>query len=63
MHEPLVAGIHTLIYFVDDAEGTAGEGLERHEVEDCGDGAFAAGLAVGVEEGKGFGFSSFEEES
>ena len=48
MNEALVAGIHSLVYFVDDAEGGAGEGLEGHEVEDCGDGAFAAGLAVGV---------------
>ncbi len=49
MDQSLVAGIHTLVDFVDDAEGRFGEGLERHEVEDCGDGALAAGLAVGVE--------------
>lgn len=59
MHEPLVARVHALVDFVDDAEGAAREGLEGHEVEDGGDGAFAAGLAVRVEEGEGFGFSGF----
>ena len=49
--EAFVAGIHALVDFVDDAEGRAGEGLQGHEVEDCADGAFAAGLAVGVERG------------
>lgn len=58
MDEALVAGVHALVDFVDDAEGRAGEGLEGHEVEDCGDGAFAAGLAVGVEDGEGFVFSA-----
>lgn len=57
MHEPLIARIHTLVDFVDDAEGRAREGLEGHEVEDRGDGALAAGLAVGVEDGEGFVFS------
>lgn len=54
MHESLVAGVHALVDFVDDAEGAAGEGLQGHEVEDGGDGAFAAGLAVGVEDGELF---------
>ena len=49
--EAFVAGVHALVDFVDDAEGGAGEGLERHEVEDCAYGALAAGLAVRVEEG------------
>lgn len=57
MDEALITGVHTLVNFVDDAEGRAGEGLEGHEVEDCGDGAFASGLAVGVEDGEGFVFS------
>lgn len=48
MDETFVAGVHALVYFVDDAEGRAGEGLQGHEVEDCADGAFASGLAVGV---------------
>ena len=48
VHQSFVAGIHTLVDFVDDAEGGFGQGLEGHEVEDCGDGAFAAGLAVRV---------------
>ena len=60
MHETFVAGIHALVDFVDHAERAAGEGLEGHEVEDGGDGAFAAGLAVRVEEGEGFGFSVSE---
>ena len=48
MHKTFVARIHALVDLVDDAEGGAGEGLEGHEVEDCGDGALAAGLAVRV---------------
>lgn len=46
-----------MVYFVDDAEGRAGQGLKRHEVENCGDGAFAAGLPVGVEGCQRFGFA------
>ena len=57
MHQALVARIHALVDLVDDAEGRAGQGLQGHEVEDGGDGAFAAGLSVGVEEGQGFRFS------
>lgn len=49
VNEAFVAGIHALIDLVDDAEGGFGEGLQGHEVEDCGDGAFAAGLAVRVQ--------------
>ena len=55
--EPLVAGVHALVDFVDDAEGGAGEGLEGHEVKDRGHGAFAARLAVGVEDCEGLVFS------
>lgn len=44
-----VAGVHSLVDFVDDAEGRLGHGLEGHEEEDCGDGALAAGLAMGIE--------------
>ena len=62
VYESLVARIHALVYFVDDAEGRAGEGLEGHEVENCRDGAFAAGLAVRGELGEGFGFSGEELE-
>lgn len=53
----LVAGVHALVDLVDDAEGGLGHGLEGHEVEDGGDGAFAAGLAVGVELLEGFVFT------
>lgn len=48
VHQSFVARIHSLVDLVDDAEGGFGQGLEGHEVEDCGDGAFAAGLAVRV---------------
>ena len=54
MDHTLVSRIHTLIDFVDHTEGGSGEGLQRHEVEDCGDGAFATRLAVGVENLKSF---------
>lgn len=57
VHQTLVAGIHALVDLVDDAEGCAGERLQGHEVEDGGDGTFAAGLTVGVEELEGFVFS------
>ena len=57
MHQAFVTRIHALIDFVDDAERGAGERLEGHEVEDCGDGAFAAGLTVRVEGGERFVFS------
>lgn len=49
VHHALVAGVHTLVDLVDDAEWRLGHGLESHEVEDGGDGAFAAGLTVGVQ--------------
>jgi hypothetical protein len=49
VYHALVAGVHALVNLVDDAEGRLGEGLEGHEEEDGGNGAFAAGLAVGVE--------------
>lgn len=48
VYHAFVAGVHTLIDFVDDAEGGASEVLQGHEVEDCGDGALAAGLALRV---------------
>jgi len=56
MDKALIAGVHALVDFVDDAEGRTGERLEGHEIEYCGDGAFATGLAVGVEDGEGFVF-------
>ena len=58
VHHPLVARVHALVYLVDDAEGGLGEGLHGHEVEDCADGAFAAGLALGGEELKALFFSA-----
>ena len=58
--EAFVAGIHALVDLVDDAEGGASQGLQGHEVEDCADGAFAAGLAVRVEGCQGFRFSVVE---
>lgn len=49
VHHALVARVHALIYLVDHAEGSLSHRLERHEVEDGGYGALAAGLAVLVE--------------
>ena len=54
----LVARVHALVDLVDDAEGRLGHGLEGHEVEDGGDGALAAGLAVRVELLEGFVFAA-----
>ena len=48
VNKTFVAWIHTLVDLIDYAEGRAGQGLQRHEVKDCADGTFAAGLAVGV---------------
>lgn len=48
VNKTFVARVHTLVDLIDDAEGRAGQGLQRHEVEDCADGTFAPGLAVGV---------------
>jgi hypothetical protein len=53
----LVSGVHTLVDFVDDAEGGLGHGLKGHEEEDCRDGALTAGLAVGIELLERFVFS------
>jgi hypothetical protein len=49
VNHALVARVHALVDLVDDAEGGLGHGLEGHEVEDGGDGAFATGLAMGGE--------------
>ena len=49
MHHALVARVHALVDLVDDAEWRLRHGLERHEVENGGHGALAAGLAVLVE--------------
>ena len=57
VHHALVARVHALVDFVDDAEGRAREVLQRHEVEDGRDGALAARLALRVEDGKGFVFA------
>lgn len=60
VNETFVARVHALIDFVDDAEGCARQGLQGHEVEDGGDGAFAARLSMGVEDFEGFVFSGDE---
>ena len=57
MHEAFIAGVHALIYFVDNAEGAFCKGLEGHEVEDRADCTFAAGLAMGIEGRQGLVFS------
>ncbi|RDH21836.1 hypothetical protein M747DRAFT_15521 [Aspergillus niger ATCC 13496] len=56
----LISGIHTLVNFVDHAEGRCGERLEGHEVKDGADGAFTTGLAVRVQQGKVFVFAEFD---
>lgn len=57
VHHALVARVHALVDFVDDAERGPREVLERHEVEDGRHGALAARLPVRVEDGKGFVFT------
>ena len=49
MYKSFVTGVHTLVDFIDDAEGRRGERLEGHEVEYGGDSALATRLAVRVE--------------
>lgn len=49
MDHAFVSRVHALVDLVDDAEGGLSHGLEGHEVEDCRNGTFAAGLAMGVE--------------
>jgi hypothetical protein len=52
-----VAGVHALVDLVDDTEGRLGHGLEGHEEEYGGDGAFATGLAMSIELLEGLVFS------
>jgi len=55
----LVARVHALVDLVDDAERRAREGLQRHEVEDCGHSPLASGLPVRVQDGEGFRFAAW----
>lgn len=55
----LVARVHALVDLVDDAERRTCEGLQRHEVEDCGHSPLAAGLPVRVQNGEGFRFAAW----
>lgn len=57
VHHALVARVHTLVDFVDDAEGSTSQGLQGHEVEDGGDGALATRLPVLVKDLEGLVFS------
>lgn len=58
VHHALVAGVHALVDLVDDAKGRLRERLQRHEEEDGGHGALAAGLAVGGELLESFALSA-----
>ena len=60
MNQSLITRIHSLVDLVDDSERRAGERLQGHEIENGGDGTFAARLAVRIEEGEGFVFSRGE---
>lgn len=49
VNHAFVAGVHSLVDLVDDAERGLGHGLESHEEEDCRHGTFTARLAVRCE--------------
>lgn len=54
---PFVARVHTLVNLVDQSEWGTGETLQRHEVEDGGDSAFATRLTVVVKDRQRLGFA------
>ena len=49
VNHSLVARVHALIDLVDDTERSSCHGLEGHEIEDGGDGTFAARLTMCIE--------------